>query len=229
MQPLDGAYSRVKRAGKHLAYLNRRVNILSKSICESVYINRQPQKFILENGREINGFLCDATARIEPVPHIIKILIGEIVYNLRAALDYLVYELARLDSGKIIDNTQFLIEESPEGFSKNSGYRLKGINDKHVKIIEGLQPYNGCNWTRILRELSNPDKHRELTISNPCICLFAQDSTKANLVNESADINDSVSVHLNFRCGKSIVDVDTLKQLKCEVAQALHLFDSEFK
>jgi hypothetical protein len=45
-----------------------------------------------------------------PIPEEISIVVGEICYNLRAALDYLVYELARLDSGCIQNGTQFPIE-----------------------------------------------------------------------------------------------------------------------
>jgi hypothetical protein len=30
-------------------------------------------------------------------------------------------------------------------------------------MIENLQPYRGIEWTRSLRTISNPDKHRRLT------------------------------------------------------------------
>ena len=120
MQSLGGAYSRVKRAEVHLTNLNRRVNALCKMIQDSIVVNRQPHIFNKE-GQEILGFKDDVKFATQQVPHIIKILIGEIVYNLRAALDYLVYELAHLDSGRIIDMTQFLIEESPEDFNKKCG------------------------------------------------------------------------------------------------------------
>jgi hypothetical protein len=38
---------------------------------------------------------------------------------------------------------------------------LKGINPLHMAAIERLQPYKGCGWTKMLRDLSNPDKHRQ--------------------------------------------------------------------
>jgi hypothetical protein len=38
-------------------------------------------------------------------------LVGEICYNLRSALDYLVFELAKHDSGTRQENTQFPIAE----------------------------------------------------------------------------------------------------------------------
>lgn len=94
---------------------------------------------------------------------LVSILIGEICYNLRSALDYLVYELAILDSSKRQDGTQFPIDDTPEKFSKHKRSWLKGLNSNHVAAIEKLQPYNGADWARILRDLSNPDKHRLLT------------------------------------------------------------------
>ena len=111
MHPLDGAYQRVRRAGIHLANLNRRVNAFSKRMRDNVIINRKPQVFVLENGKKVRGVLGDAVLPIEPIPHIIRILVGEIIYNLRASLDYLVYELAHLDSGDIKYRTQFIISQ----------------------------------------------------------------------------------------------------------------------
>jgi hypothetical protein len=39
---------------------------------------------------------------------------------------------------------------------------LKGVSREHVALIERLQPYQGCTWTKRLKELSNLDKHRHL-------------------------------------------------------------------
>ena len=230
MQPLDGAYQRVRRAGIHLTNLTRRVNTLRKRMSDNVVINRNPQIFLFPDGREVSGVLADATFPIEPVPHIIKILVGEITYNLRAALDYLVYELAHLDSGEIKNGTQFPIEDCKDRFERRRNSFLKGVNDKHVAAIERLQPCSGCNWTRILRDLSNPDKHRQLTISNSSVVYYIpQGSTEAIIAGQPVNVKNGLSIHVKISDGTSIMDIDTLKQLKSEVAQTLHSFDSEFK
>lgn len=39
---------------------------------------------------------------------------------------------------------------------------LNGVPTGAIPLIAKLQPYAGCTWTRDLRELSNPDKHRHL-------------------------------------------------------------------
>jgi hypothetical protein len=101
-----------------------------------------------------------------------SILVGEIIQALRRALDYLTYELAWLDSGSPQDDTQFPIDKRPKTFwarcqRKRPGDHscfLIGIDKKHATAIESLQPYKGVNWTALLRTISNPDKHRHLTI-----------------------------------------------------------------
>jgi hypothetical protein len=230
MQSLDGAYQRVKRAGVHLTNLNRRVDILSRKIHDNVIIKRTPTAFILPDGRKVNGVLGEAKFPFEPVPDIVKILVGEIIYNLRASLDYLVYELARLDSGKIIDGTQFPIEDKKEVFWGRHRSYVKGLSDKHIAMVEVLQPYNGCNWTRTLRELSNPDKHRQLTMPFVLTALsIPQGSTEAIIVGQPVDMNDGISIYIKFRERTSVIDRATLKQLKTEVTKTLDAFNSECK
>jgi hypothetical protein len=230
MQPLDGAYQRVKRAGIHLANLNRRINVLSKRISDNVVINRNPTTFALPDGRQVNGVWGKATFPIEPVPHIIKILVGEITYNLRASLDYLIYELAHHDSHSIQELTQFPIEDCKEVFWGRHRHYIKGLSDQHVTMVEGFQPYSGCKWTRTLRDLSNPDKHRQLTISkSSVIYAIPQGSTEAILANKPVNMKSGLSVHVKFTDGTSIMDIDTLKQLKFEITKVLDLFNSEFK
>ena len=44
-------------------------------------------------------------------PPELAVVVSDIIHNLRATLDYIVYELALSDSGKVQDGTQFLIED----------------------------------------------------------------------------------------------------------------------
>lgn len=104
-------------------------------------------------------------------PPEIGITAGEVVYNLRAALDYLVFELATLGSGEVNMRTQFPIESTPEGFKarrhptkRGDPNWLTGVDCSHCAAIEALQPYNGVDWTEFLRDISNEDKHRTIPI-----------------------------------------------------------------
>jgi hypothetical protein len=84
----------------------------------------------------------------------------------------IVFELARHDSGGIEqDGTQFIIEDVKSdplkpnrGFDARSKRHLRGLNQAHIDAIESFQPYRGVEWTKTLRDISNPDKHRKLTL-----------------------------------------------------------------
>ncbi len=97
-----------------------------------------------------------------------SLLVGEIVYNLRCALDYLVFELALLDSGERNNKSQFPTDEKSDVFWKNHRKTwLRGVNQDHVNMIEQYQPFKGCVWTRVLKEISNTDKHRSVAVVVP--------------------------------------------------------------
>jgi hypothetical protein len=111
----------------------------------------------------------------EPIPACWSIILGEFLYDLRSALDHLVYDL----SGAM-PHTEFPIyaeiqrffetrrKHKRHGFTDRSGvYKLRGIsNDPAWFVIEKMQPYNAENpkgtalWG--LHELNNIDKHRTL-------------------------------------------------------------------
>jgi hypothetical protein len=106
----------------------------------------------------------------------VSVHIGDAVYNLRAALDYLVFVLASFGEGQQVEGTQFPIEDSMDMFTaritgahpksgKPQRQYLKGVPSVAVHRIRQLQPcWNPpCEWTRTLRELSNPDKHQHLS------------------------------------------------------------------
>jgi hypothetical protein len=152
--PLDGAFERLDRAQKHFAELCGHVATFRQEYLDAcrIYVEPNPPY-------EIHPFPPQTIDH----PPIVSVLLGEIVYNLRSALDYLAFELARHDSGQIQENTQFPIDDTPEKFARSITTRLRGVSSAHVLLIEKLQPYTGCNWTEVLRDISNPDKHRQLT------------------------------------------------------------------
>lgn len=228
MHPLDGAYQRVRRAGIHLTNLNRRVTALCKAIIDGVVGERKPQTLQID-GREVEVVLGKASIPFSPIPPIISILVGETIYNLRAALDYLVYELACFDAKSIVKDTQFPIQDTEESFWAWKKKRLKGVSDKHVAALKRLQPCDGCDWTKVLASISNPDKHMHLTVVRSPVTIHpSKGSTEAIIASGKAvDVKSDVSVYIAFSDGTPVID--TLKQLKLEVAQTLDAFKSEFE
>jgi hypothetical protein len=155
-KPLAGAKSKVRRAGEHLKSLKKEVRTFREQRSCSIGRYTQPDTGVY--------FLYAAP---KPVPTEISTLAGDVLCNLRPALDYLIFDLATLDSGETQDGTQFPICDSPELFKRKTKSWLKGVSENHIAGIEGLQPYKGgdrSQWLAWLRDLSNPDKHRELSV-----------------------------------------------------------------
>jgi hypothetical protein len=227
--PLAGAFERVKRAGEHLDDLRLRIDAMSQ---------QQKEAFLAHF--DLNPLHQRALPDPMPASMRVPILVGEICYNLRSALDYLIFELAKRDSVVPQKNTQFPIVDTPEKFRSDGLPRLNGVNDTHVLMIERLQPYNGCDWTRSLREISNPDKHREFS---------AMRGTGTGLVYAPSDpeyealalpirrvrhpARGEIDVKLHFTCTVHFVDgppvVETLELIQLKVSEALTAFEPEFR
>ena len=100
----------------------------------------------------------------EAPPEEWPLLAGEAIQNLRAALDYVVYE----KSGKR-SRSQFPIFTNHREFQVQGLRMLKGVPGSVKATIENAQPYRNYPpdpdeaMLAQLRKLSNHDKHRELT------------------------------------------------------------------
>jgi hypothetical protein len=229
---LNGALERAIRAREHLLDLGQRLGPLQK---HNDVVSTHPAAGL-------------KPLTIEPSPPIvfpasmrIPILIGEVCYNLRSALDYLVFELAKYDSGSPQKQTQFPIECSEKNFRERRKKSLKGINDDHVARIEALQPYKGCNWTKTLKDISKPDKHRELIKLKgevvAIVYVFGEDvefdaiplptqRTKHPISGEEVNIKVNTSMMLCFSDKTSVMV--TLEEIIVEVTKMLNAFKREF-
>jgi hypothetical protein len=96
--PLDGAFERVDRAGEQIEDLDRRIRELAAS--QQRQVLDQLDLGLLRD-ISLDTTILPLPLQINPGPAPMKygVLVGETVYNVRAALDYLVYELAIKDSG----------------------------------------------------------------------------------------------------------------------------------
>ena len=155
--PLDGAELRLYRADRHLTEADSIVQAFADS-----YI----QHFVPSDDGKSARF-----DKWPDIPSNLAVVVSDAIHNFRSALDYLVFELALHDSGTVQNNTQFLIEDfkvdpadpKRRGFDARALNCLRGLRQDHINSIELLQPYKGVKWTKDLREVSNPDKHRRLT------------------------------------------------------------------
>ncbi len=162
-----GRWLKLERAREHLATLDVSLN--------TIYSAAGPSRIPL-----IGGFDVDDQAWVvrvgdfrPPGVTVASTQIGDIVHNLRGALDHLVWDLAILDGGAwpLDDDgreveTQFPIYGGSDGkrrfHSKTvQSVRLHSLTAEHRTAIEGFQPYTTGNDTLTrLADMSNADKHR---------------------------------------------------------------------
>jgi hypothetical protein len=89
MASLEGAFARVQRAGEHLDELAAIQRQFVKEYADRLVFHQDAVTHVIK-ARWLGG----PDPAVKPS---VSILLGETTYNLRAALDYLVYELALLD------------------------------------------------------------------------------------------------------------------------------------
>jgi hypothetical protein len=234
VHPLDGCQERARRADEHLAELEREIAIVFEKQANAVRFDLDPKP---PHGA--------TNVRRPPETFFgmrVGTLVGEICYNLRCALDYLVYALAELDTGSPQKNTQFPIINSTKEFAGRGKTMLVGVNAVHVAAIERLQPYMGCAWTGRLRDISNMDKHRHLVPGegDNKITVHSwlereadwsriygfQRKAKHPLTGEAVDVKVHIASEVTFADGAPIIN--TLHEIKSGVAYCLADFKPEF-
>ncbi len=89
---------------------------------------------------------------------------GDVVHNLRSALDHLAFQLVLVGSGKEPSRRiEFPIAKDFATYESTKARKVEGMRQEAIEAIDRLKPYQGGNdllWR--LHELDNIDKHRTL-------------------------------------------------------------------
>jgi hypothetical protein len=103
-----------------------------------------------------------------------SLVVGDIIFNLRCALDHLTYAIAIHESGQdpppAWQSLMFPICDTDAKFGDESKRRIKTLSDRVRAAIEIVQPYNRPHeeippLLSILRDFNNADKHRLLQLA----------------------------------------------------------------
>jgi hypothetical protein len=142
------------------------------------FSNSKPYKIKQEHDLNTDEFIL-VYYPVGDVPADWSVIIGEILFNLRSALDLAVHELTVREQGTPLKLTEFPIFDDKNEFFKldkkglparGSGlYKIRGLKQKTVDCIEALQPYNTRETDKepiisLLHEMNIIDKHRELLL-----------------------------------------------------------------
>ena len=155
--PLDGSREKIRRAGDHLQTLE--VETLR-------YVEEHPFTLAIRTDKKTGIQLITAHSRRRPPedpPQRLGVIVGDILHNLRSALDHLVWQLAELGEGAAEYKNQFPIYDTKKKYLQKVGTTLHGVAAEHRETIEGLQPYHEHGEglaLRIIGDLNNIDKHR---------------------------------------------------------------------
>ncbi len=162
MHPLAGVIVKLRRADEHLIILYHEV---------AKYLQGSP--IALESTHDANGDgLFILRVRSEP-PLRFAALVGDILHNIRAALDYFAHELIIANGCSTSRRTQFPIACTQKEFDKQAiaDDKLAGIALRGYRFIDAFQPHQmrapysyAQHPLWHLHNLSNLDKHRALQL-----------------------------------------------------------------
>ena len=118
-------------------------------------------------------FTAEANPEFPGVPVGITLIAGEVVHQLRSALDHLVWQLVVANTGQPPPGTKsgFPIFKEAAGYaSPRAQAMIAGVSAQAAVRIEAAQPYRvGADADKVLtwviHELSNTDKHRMLPVT----------------------------------------------------------------
>ena len=159
MNKLEGIHAKISRAGDQIDSLTADMDRFCTDIGQSIV------REVREDADEQVWVFRGETPRT-PIEWSVKF--GEILYNLRSALDYLVSQLLLANGREPSRQNAYPIVKNESEWPRNKD-RLKGVTPRIETIVERLQPYTGgiylpfdvsAFWT--LHTLCNIDKHQHL-------------------------------------------------------------------
>ena len=161
MTNFEGISAKIRRADDQINSLKSDMD----GFCEDIR-----QSIAHEVRRNVDEQVWVFSGATPNVPIEWSVRLGEILYNLRSALDHLVWQLVLANGQKPGPHNAFpIVNNRCDWQGTTSNNKLKGVTPRVKAMVEHLQPYTGgINlpfnvagfWT--LHSLCNIDKHRHL-------------------------------------------------------------------
>ena len=151
VRELAGTVMKLARAQKHMTELKEEILAFFASKPFSVV-------------REVEAATGDIVHKVrikQEVPTEFAAIIGDVIHNLRTALDYLAWQMVVVNGGIPSRDTGFPITKDAASFQTDLGKKLKGASPKALRFVQRLRPYQGGDdvlW--MLHSLDITDKHK---------------------------------------------------------------------
>jgi hypothetical protein len=156
-QKLQSARLKVERAKKHILELGAALQAFFSSSPYATGWKRDPQtrKPILH------------VVSVKSVPTNITVIAGDVMQNLRSALDHLAYEILLASpkpDPKDRKKVYFPIFDAAGKYETGKMSKIRCGSDHAIKALDAVEPYKGGKGQQlwILHELNNIDKHRAI-------------------------------------------------------------------
>ena len=158
MVTLEGVNAKIQRAQDQIERLARDI----EASCED-----QRALFSEELRPDVGDKIWIFRGETPIVPIEYSIRLGEIVYNLRSALDQLVWQLVHANYKAPSHLNEFPIFDDESRFNEAIKRKLKGVSQESSAKIKEMQPFSkNDKWSplKTLHSLCNIDKHRSVIL-----------------------------------------------------------------
>ena len=158
MVTLEGVNAKIQRAQDQIERLARDI----EASCED-----QRALFSEELRPDVGDKIWIFRGETPIVPIEYSIRLGEIVYNLRSALDQLVWQLVHANYKAPSHLNEFPIFDDESRFNEAIKRKLKGVSQESSAKIKEMQPFSkNDKWSplKTVHSLCNIDKHRSVIL-----------------------------------------------------------------
>lgn len=151
---LEGPKLRIERANAHI---NELIPLI-RSFCEgqryTSWVDVNP------NGNRVIKVKIDPA----PVPQLISVVAGEVLFLLRSSFDHMACALAIQNGATKTNDVYFPTGRDIEHFVAQAKEKIHRLSSDAKGMIAALEPYDGGrgHWIRVLHSINLIDKHQSL-------------------------------------------------------------------
>ena len=157
---LVGIHAKLRRADEQIQQITDEAHRLCNDVRDGIV--REVRDDVDEQSWKYRG-------PTPTVPVEWSVIIGETLYNMRSALDHLIWQLVLTNGQTPGRHNEFPIAIDDRHWQKDKDRMLKGVSQRHQAMIRYLQPFTGRtnlpfdgSKLKVLDDLSNIEKHRHL-------------------------------------------------------------------
>lgn len=138
-------------------------------LCELIFriddfLSKHPLKVVIEDDIP-NAMRRYVFIQSKPIPVELSAVIGDIIHNIRSALDLTMVDIVKKynPEKKNFENFNFIIRSSKKDFLEALSKIKYHLGDDALELLRDIEPYHGGNSDfYIINKLSNIDKHRAI-------------------------------------------------------------------